>query len=79
MKDILDFRSDTVTKPTEEMRAAMAEAVVGDDVLGDDPTVQELETLAADIMGKEAGIFNQSPKQGNRILKRNKISLEVSK
>ncbi|HOJ25712.1 MAG TPA: beta-eliminating lyase-related protein, partial [Candidatus Saccharicenans sp.] len=54
MKTFSDFRSDTVTKPTEEMRRAMAEAEVGDDVLGDDPTVQKLEALAASIMGKEA-------------------------
>lgn len=44
-----DFRSDTVTVPTQEMRKAMAEAVVGDDVYGDDPTVRDLEILAADI------------------------------
>jgi len=47
-----DFRSDTVTRPTDKMRKAMAEAVVGDDVLGDDPTVQKLESLASDIIGK---------------------------
>ena len=52
-----DFRSDTVTRPTEKMRKAMAEAVVGDDVLGDDPTVLELERLAAETMGKEAALF----------------------
>ena len=52
-----DFRSDTVTKPTEKMRKAMAEAEVGDDVLGDDPTVWRLEALAAGMMGKEAGLF----------------------
>jgi len=52
MSEISDFRSDTVTRPTQRMRQAMAKAVVGDDVLGDDPTVEELETQAAGIMGK---------------------------
>jgi threonine aldolase len=54
---IIDLRSDTVTKPTPEMREAMAEAEVGDDVYGDDPTVNRLEALAADMVGKEASIF----------------------
>ncbi len=67
MSEISDFRSDTVTKPTEKMRRAMAEAVVGDDVLGDDPTVQELERLAAEIMGKEAALFVPSGTMGNAI------------
>jgi threonine aldolase len=62
-----DFRSDTVTRPTEKMRKAMAEAVVGDDVLGDDPTVQKLEALAAEAMGKEAGLFCPSGTMGNAI------------
>lgn len=62
-----DFRSDTVTRPTENMKKAMAEAVVGDDVLGDDPTVQKLEDLAADRMGKEAGLFVPSGTMGNSI------------
>jgi len=62
-----DFRSDTVTRPTEKMRRAMAEAVVGDDVLGDDPTVQELERLAAGIMGKEAALFCPSGTMANSI------------
>ena len=62
-----DFRSDTVTKPTDKMRKAMAEAVVGDDVLGDDPTVQKLEALAAEVMGKEAGLFCPSGTMGNSI------------
>ncbi len=62
-----DFRSDTVTRPTDKMRKAMAEAVVGDDVLGDDPTVQELEALAAKVMGKEAGLFCPSGTMGNSI------------
>ena len=62
-----DFRSDTVTRPTEKMRQAMAEAVVGDDVLGDDPTVQKLEALAAEIIGKEAALFVPSGTMGNSI------------
>lgn len=67
MSDISDFRSDTVTRPTPDMRRAMAEAVVGDDVLGDDPTCQELEALAAGIMGKEAALFVPSGTMGNSI------------
>jgi len=62
-----DFRSDTVTRPTEKMRRAMAEAVVGDDVLGDDPTVQKLERLAAETMGKEAALFCPSGTMANSI------------
>jgi len=62
-----DFRSDTVTRPTEAMRRAMAEAVVGDDVLGDDPTVLELERRAAEIMGKEAALFCPSGTMANAI------------
>ena len=62
-----DFRSDTVTRPTEKMRKAMAEAVVGDDVLGDDPTVQKLEALAAGMMGKEAALFCPSGTMANSI------------
>lgn len=67
MAKISDFRSDTVTRPTEKMRQAMAEAVVGDDVLGDDPTVQQLETMAAEIMGKEAALFVPSGTMANCI------------
>jgi threonine aldolase len=62
-----DFRSDTVTKPTPQMRRAMAEAEVGDDVLGDDPTVQRLEALAAEKMGKEAALYVPSGTMGNAI------------
>ncbi len=67
MSEISDFRSDTVTRPTEKMRRAMAEAVVGDDVLGDDPTVQKLEGLAAAIMGKDAALYVPSGTMGNSI------------
>ena len=49
---MIDLRSDTVTKPTLAMRQAMAEAEVGDDVLGDDPTVQELERCTAELLGR---------------------------
>ncbi|MAE76885.1 MAG: hypothetical protein CMJ85_08465 [Planctomycetes bacterium] len=64
---MLDFRSDTVTRPTPEMRRAMAEAVVGDDVLGDDPTVQELEREFAERIGKEAALFCPSGTMCNLI------------
>lgn len=62
---VVDLRSDTVTAPTPAMRAAMASAEVGDDVLGDDPTVNRLEALAAEMMGKEAGLFVASGTMGN--------------
>ena len=63
--EYIDLRSDTVTKPTPEMREAMAEAEVGDDVFGDDPTVNRLEALAAEKLGKEAAIFVPSGTMGN--------------
>lgn len=62
---IIDLRSDTVTKPTPGMRAAMAAADVGDDVFGDDPTVNRLEAMAAERMGKEAAMFVPSGTMGN--------------
>ena len=65
--ELIDLRSDTVTKPTPEMREAMAEAEVGDDVYGDDPTVNRLEELAAQQLGKEASIFVPSGTMGNLI------------
>lgn len=61
----IDLRSDTVTQPTPEMRQAMAAAEVGDDVYGDDPTVNRLQAMAADRMGKEAGLFVPSGTMGN--------------
>jgi threonine aldolase len=64
MKQI-DLRSDTVTRPSPEMRAAMAAAEVGDDVYGEDPTVNRLEALAAQMLGKEAALFVVSGTQGN--------------
>ena len=66
-KGISDFRSDTVTRPTEEMRQAMYDAEVGDDVHGDDPTVNRLEELAAEKVGKEAAMFIPSGSMGNCI------------
>ncbi|NJL85305.1 MAG: low-specificity L-threonine aldolase [Leptolyngbyaceae cyanobacterium SM1_1_3] len=65
--DSVDFRSDTVTWPTPKMREAMAKAQVGDDVYGEDPTVKALEQLAADKLGKAAGLFVASGTQGNLI------------
>ncbi len=62
---IIDLRSDTVTRPTAEMRAAMAAAPVGDDVYGEDPTVLELESLAAERVGKEAALYVVSGTMGN--------------
>jgi threonine aldolase len=63
--EYIDLRSDTVTKPTPEMREAMAEAEVGDDVYRDDPTVNKLEAMAAEKLGKEAAIFVPSGTMGN--------------
>ncbi len=64
---MIDFRSDTVTRPTPEMRRAMAEAEVGDDVYREDPTVNRLEQRAAEILGKEAALFVPSGTMGNQI------------
>jgi len=63
----IDLRSDTVTRPTPEMRRAMAEAEVGDDVLGDDPTVARLERRTADILGKEAAVYMPSGTMTNQV------------
>ncbi|MFA6075976.1 MAG: GntG family PLP-dependent aldolase [Negativicutes bacterium] len=63
----IDLRSDTVTQPTDEMRAAMAIAPVGDDVYGEDPTINELEHYAAAVIGKEAALFVPSGTMGNQI------------
>jgi threonine aldolase len=64
---MIDLRSDTVTKPTVEMRQAAFEAEVGDDVYGEDPTVTRLEEEAAKVLGKEAALFVTSGTQGNQI------------
>ncbi|MCJ7695374.1 MAG: aminotransferase class I/II-fold pyridoxal phosphate-dependent enzyme, partial [Anaerolineaceae bacterium] len=63
----IDLRSDTVTLPTEQMRLAMASAKVGDDVYGEDETVNRLQELASEKMGKEAGLFVPSGTMGNLI------------
>ena len=63
----IDLRSDTVTKPTEEMRRAMAEAEVGDDVFGEDPSINELQEKAAALLGKEAGLLTSSGTMSNLI------------
>ena len=62
-----DFRSDTVTKPTPRMRQAMAEAEVGDDVYGEDPTVRELEEKTATVLGHEAALFVPTGSMGNQL------------
>jgi threonine aldolase len=67
MHDVVDLRSDTLTLPTPEMREAMARAEVGDDVWEEDPTVRRLEALAAERLGKEAGLFVTSGTQGNLV------------
>ena len=64
---LIDLRSDTVTKPSAAMRRAMAEAEVGDDVYGEDPTVNRLEARAAEVFGREAAIFLPAGSMGNQI------------
>src|SRR5215475_5628116 len=64
---MIDLRSDTVTRPTEAMRRAMAAADVGDDVYREDPTVNRLEERSAEILGKEAGLFVPTGSMGNTI------------
>jgi len=71
---VIDLRSDTVTQPTKGMRKAMSEAVVGDDVLGDDPTVIELQEKAAKILGKEAAIYVPSGTMSNIVATRTHTS-----
>src|SRR5205814_5478320 len=65
--DVVDLRSDTVTRPTPEMRRAMAEADVGDDAYGEDPTVRRLESLAAGLLGMEAALYVPSGTMANQI------------
>ncbi|HEY9887411.1 MAG TPA: beta-eliminating lyase-related protein, partial [Candidatus Obscuribacterales bacterium] len=64
---MIDLRSDTVTQPTPAMRAAIAQAPVGDDVLGDDPTVNELEATVAALLGKEAAVYMPSGTMTNQV------------
>ena len=71
---MIDLRSDTVTQPTESMRKAMLEAKVGDDVLGDDPTVIELQNKAARILGKEAALYVPSGTMSNIVATRTHTS-----
>src|SRR4030095_2414792 len=63
----IDLRSDTVTRPTPEMRRAMATAEVGDDVYGEDPTVRALEERVADLLGTETALFTPSGTMANQI------------
>ena len=65
--NVIDLRSDTVTKPTDEMRRAMAEAEVGDDVYGEDPSINRLQERSAEILGKEAGLFTASGTMSNLV------------
>ena len=67
MNKVIDLRSDTITKPSPEMRKAMYEAEVGDDVFKEDPTVNKLEEFAADLLGKEAALYVPSGMMGNQI------------
>lgn len=67
MARIVDLRSDTVTRPTDAMRKAMAEAEVGDDVYGEDPTAQRLQELAAEVTGKESALFVPSGTMSNQV------------
>ena len=71
---MIDLRSDTVTQPTEDMLDAMSKAVVGDDVLGDDPTVIELQNKAAKILGKEAALYVPSGTMSNIVATRTHTS-----
>ncbi len=64
---MIDLRSDTVTRPTPKMREAMAAAEVGDDVYGEDPTINGLERRAAEIFGREAALFVPTGSMGNQI------------
>ncbi len=66
-ESVINMFSDTVTKPSQAMREAMANAEVGDDMGGEDPTVNRLETMAADLFGKEAAVFACSGTQSNQM------------
>ena len=65
--NVIDLRSDTITQPTDEMRHAMAEAEVGDDVFREDPSINRLQERAAELMGKEAGLLTASGTMGNLV------------
>jgi threonine aldolase len=66
-KNMIDLRSDTVTRPTSAMKQAMFDAEVGDDMMGEDPTVNQLETMVAELLGKEAAVFACSGTQSNQM------------
>ena len=65
---MIDLRSDTVTRPTDDMRAAMARAEVGDDVYGEDPTVRALEERVAGLFGHEAALFTPTDSMGKSVV-----------
>src|SRR3954447_21486313 len=75
MNDIIDLRSDTVTRPTEDMRRAMATAEVGDDVHGEDPTVREVEERVAALFGKEAALFTPTGSMANVLAVRSLVGV----
>ena len=65
--NLIDLRSDTVTQPTQQMREAIYRASVGDDIMGDDPTIRQLEELTAELFGKEAAMFLPSGTMANQV------------
>nr|MBA2464876.1 low specificity L-threonine aldolase [Nocardioidaceae bacterium] len=71
---MIDLRSDTITRPTEAMRAVMARADVGDDVYGEDPTVSELEETVAGLFGKEAALFTPTGTMANLLAVRSLVA-----
>ena len=73
-RKFIDLRSDTVTRPSKEMRKAIAEAEVGDDVFGDDPTVIKLEEMVAFLLGKQKALFVPSGTMGNQVCLRSLTS-----
>lgn len=76
---VIDLRSDTVTKPTESMKSAMITAPLGDDVFGEDPTVNALQAKIADILGKEAALFVPSGTMANLIAGELVVWLNIAK
>ncbi|HVH93587.1 MAG TPA: beta-eliminating lyase-related protein, partial [Nocardioidaceae bacterium] len=75
MNGTIDLRSDTVTRPTDDMRRAMATAEVGDDVYGEDPTVRELEERVAALFGKEAALFTPTGSMANVLAVRSLVGV----
>ena len=76
---IVDLRSDTVTRPSAAMRRAMAEAEVGDDVFGDDPTVNRLQARAAELLGFEQALFFPSGTQSNLAEPGDRLELKLER